>query len=315
MSEPFLRSRHNPLLSTDDWPYPAAAVFNPAAATVDGDTVLLCRVEDRRGISHLTVARSSDGQTGWRIDKQPLISPDDHGPASRWGVEDPRATYVPVLDAWVIAYTAYGPQGPCVALAVTGDFRRVEHIGVVIQPEDKNASVLSHPIDGEFVLVHRPASARSGGSEVWVSRSSDLRTWTDPELVMRARLGAWWDNVRIGMGPPPLRTEHGWLGIYHGVKHLAGALVYRTGVVLLDLEQPSRVRRRGEEWLLGPQAPYERTGDAPNVVFPTGLVHDESSDRLRLYYGAADSCVAMASVPYSTLLSRVLSCPEPPSDP
>lgn len=311
MSELFTRSAHNPLLTAAAWPYPVNAVFNPAAATVDGETVLLCRVEDRRGLSHLAVARSGDGETGWRVDRAPLVSAGDHGDASRWGVEDPRATYLPDLDSWVLAYTAYGPEGPGVALSVTSDFRHVEHLGVVLRPEDKNASLFSHPVDGHFLLLHRPTSAGGGRSDVWVSRSEDLRSWRAPQLVMRARDGAWWDNLRIGMGPPPLRTPHGWLGIYHGVKELAGSHVYRAGVVLLDLAQPWRVLRRGEEWLLGPTAPYERAGDAPNVVFPTGLVHDEPRDRLRLYYGVADSHVGLATASYSGLLEYVLSCPEP----
>lgn len=312
MSELFTRSPQNPLLSAADWPQPANAVFNPAAATVGGETVLLCRVEDRRGISHLTVARSRDGAGDWRIDEEPLIGPDVHGQDSCWGVEDPRTTYVSDLAAWVITYTAYGPSGTGIALALTTDFTEIEHLGIHLAPEDKNASLLSEPVDGEYVLLHRPASAHSGRSEVWASRSPDLRTWREPELVMRARSGAWWDTVRIGIGPPPLRTPYGWLALYHGVKHLAGALLYRVGVVLLDLEQPTVVLRRGEQWVLGPSEPYERTGDAPNVVFPTGLLHDPVEDRLRLYYGAADSYVAMATGSCSQLLEYALSCPPPP---
>jgi predicted GH43/DUF377 family glycosyl hydrolase len=309
MSGLFTRSPHNPLLRAAGWPYPAGAVFNPAAALVDGRTVLLCRVEDRRGISHLTVARSGDGERGWRVDDRPLITADDHGYASRFGVEDPRTTWVPELDAWVITYTAYGPEGPCIALAHTRDFRRVEHIGVAVPPEDKNASLLSHRVDGHFTLLHRPSSPRSGRTGIWLSRSVDLRSWSAPELVMRARTGAWWDTQRIGMGPPPLRTPHGWLGFYHGVKHLAGGLVYRVGVVLLDLHRPARVRRRGEDWLLAPSEPYERCGDAPNVVFPTGLIHDR--DELRLYYGAADSHVGLVTAAYPDVLAYVLACPGP----
>jgi predicted GH43/DUF377 family glycosyl hydrolase len=150
---------------------------------------------------------------------------------------------------------------------------------------------------------------------VWLSRSLDLRSWTTPQLVLGARPGPWWDNVRIGMGPPPLWTPEGWLGIYHGIKEQAQSLVYRAGVVLLDLEHPARVLHRGEDWVLAPVAPYERTGDAPNVVFPTGLVHDPDRDLLRLYYGAADTCVALATASYSELLEYVLSCPTPEQHP
>jgi predicted GH43/DUF377 family glycosyl hydrolase len=310
--ELFTRSAANPLLTAADWPYPVNAVFNPGAALVDGDTVLLCRVEDRRGVSHLTVARSADGVTGWRISPEPLLGPDDHGRASCWGVEDPRITRVDELGAWLIAYTAYGPEGPCVCLAVTGDFRRVELIGVAMPPEDKNAALLPHHIDGQFVLFHRPASPISGRADVWLSRSVDLRSWTTPEPVLRAREGAWWDTVRIGMGPPPVPTPHGWLGVYHGVKQMAtGGGIYRVGLVLLDSAEPARVLRRADDWVLGPVHPYERVGDAPNVVFPTGLLHDPQRDQLRLYYGAADSAIGLATASYEHVLAYVLSCPAP----
>ena len=307
--ELFTRSRHNPLLTAADWPYPVNTVLNPAAAQVGDDTVLLCRVEDRRGISHLTVARSADGQTGWRVDPRPLIGPDTDG--SRWGVEDPRLTRVDDLDGWLVTYTAYGPQGPSVALARTDDFRSVEQFGVIMPPADKNGALLPQRIDGQYVLLHRPMPPGSGRAEIWLSRSPDLRAWNTPQRVLAARPGAWWDNVRIGVGPPPLWTPQGWLMLYHGIKRMAGGSVYRMGAALLDLRTPERVLRRGDEWLLGPATPYERVGDAPNVVFPTGLLYDEGQDRLRVYYGAADTCVALATASYPQLLSYLLACPAP----
>jgi predicted GH43/DUF377 family glycosyl hydrolase len=309
VAELFDRSPYNPLLCADDWPYPAGAVFNPAVAQVGKETVLVCRVEDRRGISHLTVARSSDGEVGWRVRDRPLVGPHALGSASSWGLEDPRATFVPELTAWALTFTSYGPDGPGVALALTRDFETVEHVGVVVPPEDKDASLLPERIGGKFVLLHRPMSQRSGRFAVWASTSADLRSWDSPRLVLRARIGPWWDTERVGMGPPPLRTPHGWLVFYHGVKQLAGGLLYRVGVVLLDLVEPWRVRHRCDDWVLSPVMPYERSGDAPNVVFPTGLVHDEHQDRLRLYYGAADSCVAMATASYREVLDYVRSSP------
>lgn len=308
----FTRSAANPLLTPSDWPYPVNAVFNPGAAAVDGETVLLCRVEDRRGLSHLTVARSADGEAGWRIDPKPLIEPDHTDNASRWGVEDPRLTWVEEMGRWLIAYTAYGPDGPCVALATTGDFRTVDHVGIAMSPEDKNASLLPRHVNGQFVLFHRPYSPMSGRADVWLSRSVDLRAWSTPEPVLAARPGTWWDSVRVGMGPPPLPTPHGWLAIYHGVKQLPSGIVYRAGLVLLDLDNPARVLHRSDDWVLAPAAPYERTGDAPNVVFPTGLIHDPERDELRLYYGAGDTAVAMARASYSAVCDYVLSCAEPP---
>lgn len=306
----FVRHPANPILTVAMWPYAANTVFNPGATlTPDGETVLLCRVEDRRGLSHLTVARSADGVTDWRVEPEPLLAPQEDDPINRWGVEDPRITWVESMGGWVIAYTAYGPAGPCVALALTRDFVTVDHLGVVRPPEDKNASLLPRMIDGQFVLFHRPASPDSGRADVWLSRSTDLREWTAPEPVLAARSGAWWDSVRVGMGPPPVETRHGWLGVYHGVRNTVAGPAYRAGLVLLDLANPVVVRHRSPDWVLSPHADYERQGDVPNVVFPSGLVHDPATDELRLYYGAADTSVAVAIARLSDVLDYLLTCP------
>jgi len=307
--ELFRRAPNNPLLTTSDWPYPMNSVFNPAVTMHDGETILLCRVEDRRGISHLTAARSADGRTDWRIDSKPIIADDPADPTCCWGVEDARITYVEELSGYVIAYTAYGPGGPCVALAMTEDFNSVEPFGVVMPPEDKNASLLPRRVGDHFVLFHRPVSVISARADVWLSRSSDLRSWTTPEPVMQSRSGAWWDAARIGMGPPAIETPAGWLVAYHGVKQMVNTSIYRVGLVLLDLEHPTRVLRRTPNWVLGPREPYELVGDVPNVLFPTGLVHDPATDELRLYYGAADSSVAMASAQLPDVLDHLLSLP------
>jgi predicted GH43/DUF377 family glycosyl hydrolase len=161
-----------------------------------------------------------------------------------------------------------------------------------------------------YVLFHRPVSAQTHRADVWLSRSADLRSWTASEPVLQSRSGPWWDTTRIGMGPPPIETPHGWLCIYHGVKQMVSTAIYRVGIMLLDLDDPTRVLRRTPSWVLGPDAPYERIGDVPNVVFPTGMVHDEESDELRLYYGAADSFVAVATARYSEVLEYTLSLPE-----
>ncbi|HEV7134289.1 MAG TPA: hypothetical protein VGN27_11225 [Gaiellaceae bacterium] len=306
MTELFTRAAGNPILTAEDWPYDVNAVFNPAAATHGDDTVLLVRVEDRRGISHLSVARSANGVDGWRVDPKPLLEADDDTASEQWGFEDARTVWAEELDRWVITCTAYGPAGPAVYLATTQDFVSVERYGVIRHPEDKNAAILPHRIDGRWVMLHRPTT-RYGGAhgEILLSRSDDLVSWSVPEQVLQPRHGAWWDSVRIGIGPPPLRTEHGWLLVYHGVKQTVSGEIYRLGLALLDLDEPTRVLHRLPEWVLAPTAPYERTGDVPNVVFPCGLLHDEPTGELRLYYGAADTSVCLATAQLSELLDVV----------
>ena len=303
----FTRHPGNPLLAPERWPYTINAVMNAGATTVGGETVLLCRVEDRRGFSHLTCARSPDGTSNWVVDNAPSLTYDSAYPEEEWGLEDPRVTFVEELGRWVIAYTAFGRGGPSVSLAQTSDFTTFERLGTVLPPEDKNAVLLPRRIGGEWVLFHRPASTR--GRDVWLSRSSDLKHWGSPALVLGCREGGWWDSARVGMGPPPIETEHGWLAVYHGVRQTVAGGLYRAGLALLDLEAPWNVLRRSDEWVLGPGADYEVSGDVPNVVFPCGMVHDKHSDKLSLYYGAADTRIGLATARCSEVLGYLLECP------
>lgn len=300
-SELFRRYAGNPIISACDLPYPANTVFNAGAMQVEGDTVLLMRVEDRRGISHLTVARSRDGISDWQIDPQPTLmpSPDIH-PEEIWGIEDPRITYLEDQHQWAITYTAYSQAGPLVSLATTTDFCTFERHGVVMPPEDKDAALFPVRFDGRWAMIHRPVSHMPTGAHIWLSFSTDLKYWGDHQILLRARQGAWWDANKIGLSPPPLQTSEGWLLLYHGVKTTASGSIYRLGLALLDLDDPRQVRARSEEWLFGPREPYELFGDVDKVVFPCGWILE--GDDLRLYYGAADSCLALATGRLSELL-------------
>jgi predicted GH43/DUF377 family glycosyl hydrolase len=306
----FHRHPANPILTADDWPQAVNVVFNPAAVEVGGETVLLARVEARTGLSHLQVARSANGVDGWQVAPEPLLAARNGHDDEQWGFEDARVVWVEELGRFVITCTAYGPAGPAVFLATTGDFRSVERIGIVVAPEDKNAALLPERVGGNWILFHRPTSGFAASSPgISLSRSSDLRTWSPPEVVMQPRAGAWWDSLRIGIGPPLIKTEHGWLLVYHGVKETVGGAIYRLGLVLLDLEEPTKVLRRTSSWVLSPSEPYERQGDVPNAVFPCGLVHDTRSGELRLYYGAADTTICLASASFDEVLATVLDAP------
>ncbi|MBI1756392.1 MAG: glycosidase [Fimbriimonas ginsengisoli] len=291
----FKRCRGNPILTAEQWPYPVHAVLNPGAALLpDGTTLLLCRVEDRRGISHLTVARSPNGIDAWTIDSAPTFAPDpDHYPEEIWGIEDPRITYMPELEQYAIAYTAYTKSGPGVALALTPDFVDFKRVGLVMQPSDKDAALLPHKVGGRFALIHRPSTGTT--SDMWISYSPDLQNWGGHQLLLPARRGAWWDANKIGLSCPPIETDRGWLVLYHGVRTTASGSLYRLGLALLDLENPEKGLSRGGPWMFGPEHPYELMGDVPNVVFPCGYTLASDGDTIHLYYGAADTCIALAT--------------------
>jgi predicted GH43/DUF377 family glycosyl hydrolase len=298
----FTRHSGNPILSRKDWPYPINSVFNAGAVKLsDGDTLLLCRVEDRRGLSHLCAARSTNGIDGWRIDAEPTLtaSPREF-PEEIWGIEDPRITYVPELQQYAIAYTSFARGGPGVSLALTKDFRSFERYGVIMPPEDKDAALLPRRIDGRWALIHRPVTTL--GAHMWISYSPDLRHWGSHKVMLEARRGGWWDANKIGLCSPPIETEKGWLVLYHGVRHTASGSIYRLGVALFDLERPDVCLQRGDSWIFGPEAPYERGGDVSDVVFPCGQTIGSDGDTIFLYYGAADSCMALATGSIRALL-------------
>jgi len=309
----FERHPDNPILTAAGWPYPANTVFNPGATSLlDGSTLLLCRVEDMRGHSHLTVARSRDGISNWEIDPEPTMLPDiQNFPEELWGIEDPRITYMPELEQYAIVYTSYSRGGPGVSMALTRDFRTFERLGVVMPPEDKDAALLPRRINGQWALIHRPVGFM--GAHMWISYSSDLKHWGEHKLMLEARRGAWWDANKIGLSPPPLETPEGWLILYHGVRTTAAGCLYRLGLALLDLEDPRHVLRRSDEWIFAPETPYERQGDVNGVVFPCGWILDKPTGTIRLYYGGADTCLALATAQLSDILSYLRDCPVPPT--
>lgn len=296
----FQRHNNNPILTAADWLYPAHTVFNPGAVRLrDGTTLLLCRVEDYRGISHLCAARSANGFDGWAIDAEPTLQPLQYYPDELWGIEDPRITFIEELDKYVIVYTAYSRKGSGVALALTEDFRTFTRHGLILQPSDKNAALLPQRIGGKFILLHRPTTDE--GKHIWISSAPNLLYWGPRRRILQARNG-WWD-ASIGIAFPPIKTPQGWLVVYHGAQQTTAGKIYRLGVALLALDQPERCIARGDSWIFGPKVTYERVGNVGNVVFSCGATIGDDGDTINLYYGAADTCIALATGSVRKVLS------------
>jgi predicted GH43/DUF377 family glycosyl hydrolase len=302
------RYEANPVLTSEDWPTTVNAVFNPGAVHFQGETLLLTRVEDRTGLSQLTVARSVDGYRDWIIEPDRSMHPMTGSWAEHWGIEDPRITEID--GRFYVVYTGYSTSGPLVCMAVTDDFVSFDRMGVVQVPENKDAALFPRRINGRWAMIHRPvATTGHVGANIWLSWSPDLRHWGDPTPLVNARRGGWWDANKVGLGPPPLETEAGWLIMYHGVRTTAAGALYRVGLALLELEHPERIVARSNEWVFGPSTPYEVAGDVPDVVFPCGWVLEDDNDTLRMYYGAADSCIAIATARVSELLTHLFRHP------
>jgi predicted GH43/DUF377 family glycosyl hydrolase len=291
-----------PIITPSELPLEVDAVFNPGVAEVNGEVVLLLRIEDRQGLSQIRVARSDNGVDGWRFADKPLLEPDLPGcPFEEWGCEDPRVTRIGPRE-WIIAYTAYSRYGPAVALATTTDFETVDRLGVVMPPTNKDATVFPRAFDGRNLLLHRPVTA--GYEHIWHSSSSDgYKNWVEPGVLLEERGGPWWDGLRIGVGAPPLLTDEGWLLIYHGVKDMAGHGVYRLGLALLDRDNPRKVLARASRWVFAPEADFEQRGLVPNVVYTCGALL--RGDDVLMYYGAADTVVGLATAKLPALLDFV----------
>jgi predicted GH43/DUF377 family glycosyl hydrolase len=305
--ELFKRYEGNPILTPEIWPYPANAVFNPGAVKLNTEVLLLVRVEDMRGFSHLTVARSADGFTNWEIDPAPTLEADPNSREEKWGLEDPRIVWLEEQKQFGITYTSFSEGGPVVSLAITKNFRAFARLGALLPPEDKDACLLPRRVKGRFALIHRPIVR--GEAHMWISFSPDLKHWGDHRTLIRTR-SAYWDGHRVGLACQPIETAQGWMIFYHGVRSTTAGQIYRVGLALLDLEEPWRVLRRSDEWVLGPREIYERIGDVSGVVFPTGAIVHKETNQLNLYYGAADSTVAVATANLSDCIDYITSCPE-----
>jgi len=305
--ELFDRFHGNPILTPENWPYPTNAVMNPAAIKLNNETLLLVRVEDMRGFSHLTVARSADGFTNWQIDTQPTLEAEYSSREEKWGLEDPRIVWLEEQKQFAITYTSFSEGGPIVSLAITKNFRTFARLGGLLPPEDKDACLMPRRFKGRFALIHRPIVR--GEAHMWISFSPDLKHWGDHRLLIRTR-NAYWDTHRVGLACQPIETSQGWLLFYHGVRITTAGAIYRLGLALLDLEEPWRVLRRSDEWVLGPRESYERIGDVGGVIFPTGATVTKETNQLNLYYGAADCAVAVATAKLSECLDYIMSSPE-----
>lgn len=303
----FKRYKGNPILTTENWSYAVNAVFNPAAVRINSQTLLLVRAEDMRGFSHLTVARSTNGLTNWEIDEAPTFEANQSSREEKWGVEDARIVWLEEQKQFAITYVSFSEGGPVVSLAVTKNFKTFARLGALLPPEDKDACLMPRRFKGRFALIHRPIVR--GEAHMWIAFSPDLKHWGDHRPLIMTR-SAYWDCHRVGLGCQPVETERGWLIFYHGVRITTAGAIYRVGLALLDLDEPWKVLRRSDEWVLGPQTTYERVGDVGDVVFPSGAIVHKETNKLRLYYGAADCSVAVAMADMDEIMDYVMSCPE-----
>lgn len=297
------RFEGNPIIAIEDIPFRCNTVFNGAVVKRGNEYFHLLRVESQQGYSVFALARSKDG-LHFTVEDKPVMEPARKGPFARYekrGIEDPRITEIEGV--YYVMYTAYSKYGPRIALAKTEDFFHYERIAIVSEPGNKDGILFPEKINGEYVRLDRPIG--KGVGSMWVSYSKNLVDWGKSEILMTPRQGMW-DSYRIGASVPPIRTEHGWLEIYHGVKKTTTGPIYRIGTVMLDLEKPDKVIARSNQPILSPRADYERIGDVGNVAFACGAVVEDSGE-IKVYYGAADTCICVATANFDDLVNTALN--------
>jgi predicted GH43/DUF377 family glycosyl hydrolase len=300
------RWHKNPIITLENVPFPCNTVFNAGAVKFNDVYLLLTRIEDLAGRSVFALARSDDGYH-FTVDPAPVMEPSKEEPYrsyERRGIEDPRITYLDGV--YYIMYTAASRYGARLALAKTSDFEHFERIGLISQPENKDGCLFPKKIGGRYARLDRPYGG--GVGNIWISYSDDLLDWGNSQIVMTTR-GGFWDTDRIGACAPPIETPKGWLEIYHGVKNTSAGPLYRMGAVVLDRDDPSKVLCRSAVPILTPREYYERVGDIDNVVFSCGVVL-EDDNTLRIYYGAADTCICLGFANVDELIERCVLGPD-----
>ncbi|MFW6061360.1 MAG: glycoside hydrolase family 130 protein [Planctomycetota bacterium] len=296
----------NPILTLDDMPFRCNTVFNSTPVRVDGEYLMIIRVEGQQGYSFFALARSNDG-LHWEVEPEPCMMPAESGPWKLWeenGIEDPRLT---IIDGkYYVMYTAVSRYSFRIALARTEDFHTYERIGMISGPGNKDGVLFPEKIGDLYVRMDRPFG--NGIGSVWISYSPDLLHWGKSEICFTPR-PRYWDSFRVGASAPPIKTDRGWLEIYHGVKMTSAGPIYRIGTAMLDLENPARVVGRCLSPLLSPREWFERVGDVGNVVFACGAIV-EDDDEVKIYYGAADTSICVATTTMDQLIDSCFEEPE-----
>ncbi len=303
------RYKGNPILTKDDVPYKVETVHNAGVAKFDNRYIMLFRSHLDTGRSIIGAAESDDG-FNFKVCPEPFIVPAKKPPFSEYeeyGVEDPRITLLE--GAYYITYSAYSRHGVRTGLAKTLDFKSLERIAFITQADYRNTVLFPEKINGRYARLDRPHSDITPWS-IWISYSPDLRHWGDSKLLIKPT-AYHWDESKIGPGGPPIRTDKGWLNIYHGVFPTMDGHVYRLGVALHKLDDPSVVLGVSDRWILQPEDQWELVGYVHNVVFTCGAV-PEDDGTLKLYWGAADKVICAGTAVIDDLVELCLTDSRPP---
>ena len=297
------RFDRNPILAPrEGQAWEADGVFNPGAVKAGGSIHLLYRAVDANRLSRIGYARTENGTDFTFRPTSPVLEP-----SAEWeefGCEDPRIT--PIDGYFLVTYTAFSRRGTRLALASTKDFMSFEKHGVVgPDRDDKDFVLFPEKVNGKVAMLHRLDSkiqiayfdnldALNNSQEFWTKYVTHVNAFE----VISPKYH--WEEWKVGIGPPPIKTDRGWLVFYHGVNVQR---IYRVGAALLDFDNPANILARTSEPILEPEMDFERRGIVPNVVFPTGVVILDGD--LLVYYGGADRITCVTKTPIDDFLDEL----------
>jgi len=303
------RYAKNPILTKNDVPYEVATVHNAAVVKYKDKYIMIFRSHRHNGRSILGKATSDNG-FDFKVDAEPFMLPAADGifaEYEEYGVEDPRITHID--DEFLITYSAYSRHGVRIGLAKTKDFNKIERFSLITEADYRNVVIFPEKFDGLYARLDRPHSEISPWS-MWISYSPDLKFWGESKLIMKP-MQYHWDEMKIGPGAPPIKTSQGWLNIYHGVFPTMDGCVYRLGVALHELHDPSKIIAVADDWILQPEEDYEITGYVHNVVFTCAAV-PEPDDTIKIYWGGADKVMCVGTAKTNDLVNLCLNKPRKP---
>lgn len=287
---PIWRYTENPIIGRNPIDH-VARIFNSAVISYENSFIGVFRGEQNNGIPYIYLGRSKDG-IHWEFEEEKITFVDEEGQEFM-----PRYAYDPRLvkveDTYYIIW-CQDFYGASIGMAKTQDFKTFVRLENPFLPFNRNAVLFPRKVNGNFMMLSRPSdSGHTPFGDIFLSESPDLVYWGKHRHVM-GKGKEWWQSLKIGGGAAPIETNEGWLLFYHGVSGTCNGFVYSIGGAILDIDNPSVVKYRCENFLLTPETWYEERGFVPNVCFPCATICDPEDGRIAIYYGAADSYVALA---------------------
>lgn len=283
----------NPIIKRDAIPS-SNSIFNSAVVPFGDGFAGVFRCDNRAVQMNIFAGFSKDG-IHWDIDHEPIVMKSGNTEMIDSDYKyDPRVVFIE--DRYWLTW-CNGYHGPTIGIAYTFDFKEFFQCENAFLPFNRNGVLFPEKINGKYAMLSRPSdNGHTPFGDIYISFSPDMKYWGEHRIVMKTSPfeESAWQCTKIGAGPIPILTDEGWLMIYHGVIHTCNGFRYAMGSALLDERAPEKVRFRTKPYLLSPATHYEQVGDVPNVIFPCAALHDKEKDRLSVYYGAADTVVALA---------------------